>query len=151
MICDSLPRGCISCMSLLPPASCQEDCLEEVPRRSGAAGRQSGTCWLRGHVWQDDSPTLRHTTFSHQDILTPLLLTPRHYDYEIFWHPDILTTRHFATQTLCHPDIVPLHTNQDILTPRHFATKTFCHSSYFDTQTFCNQSYILLHHLSQLS
>ena len=133
MICDSLHRGCISCMSLLPPASCQEDCLEEVPRRSGAAGRQSGTCWLRGHVWQDDSPTFWHTTFSHQDNLTPLFLTPRHNDYKIFWHPDILTTRHFATQTLYHPDIVP---------PRHCATAY--KSRHFDTQTFCNRDILPL-------
>ena len=83
-----------------------------------------------------DSPTFRHRTFRHQDTLTPPFLTPRHYDYKIFWHRDILTPRHFATQTLCHPDIVPLHTNQDILTPRHFAPKTFCHSSHLDTKTF---------------
>ena len=42
---------------------------------------------------QPDSPTFRHTTLRHQDLLTPPFLTPRHFDYKIFWHQDILTPR----------------------------------------------------------
>ena len=72
-------------------------------------------------VHPEDSPTFRHPTFRHQDILTPPFLTPRHYDYKIFWHRDILTPRHFDTPTLWQSDIFPPYPKKDIFPPRFFA------------------------------
>ena len=75
-------------------------------------------CNHNGNRLSLDSPTFRHLTFQHPDILTP-----RHFDDKTFCHP--LIKKEIKKERKKERKKKRM---KDIVLPRHFATKTL---SYF--------------------